>query len=247
MVTLTYPGDWLTVAPTGQWVKRHMKALRKRYQRAWGEDWSCVWKLEFQRRGAPHVHMLCTPPHGHAQTTGQTFAVWLSAAWTAIVNHPDPEQRRRHERAGTALDYTEGLRAADPRRVAAYFTKHGLIASKEYQHHVPSEWSEPGTGPGALLGRLEPPARRPHRAGLPRRRHPRRTHRPPLGPRPRPRPDALGAAGQPDHRPHPLPPQPHARPPLDQRQPRLDRDQQRTEVRRGGKPCALGDRMLFHA
>ena len=152
MVTLTYPGDWLTVAPTGGYVKRHMKALRKRYQRAWGEDWSAVWKLEFQRRGAPHVHLLCTPPHGHAQTTGQTFAVWLSAAWAAVVNHPDPEQRRRHERAGTGLDYAEGLRATDPRRVAAYFTKHGLMASKEYQHHVPAEWSEPGTGPGRFWG-----------------------------------------------------------------------------------------------
>ncbi|MFC5064939.1 rolling circle replication-associated protein [Actinomycetospora atypica] len=148
MVTLTYPGDWLTVVPMGAGLKRRMKALRKRYARTWGEDWACVWKLEFQRRGAPHVHMLCTPPHGRARTRGETFAVWLSAAWADVVDHPDPEQRRRHERAGTALDYAEGLRATDPRRVAAYFTKHGLMASKEYQHHVPPEWSEPGTGPG---------------------------------------------------------------------------------------------------
>ena len=152
MVTLTYPGDWLTVVPTGADLKRHLKALRKRYARAWGEEWACVWKLEFQRRGAPHVHMLCTPPHGRARTTGETFAVWLSAAWADVVDHPDPEQRRRHERAGTALDYAEGLRATDPRRVAAYFTKHGLMESKEYQHHVPHEWSEPGTGPGRFWG-----------------------------------------------------------------------------------------------
>lgn len=152
MVTLTYPGDWLTVVPTGQVLKRHLKALRKRYLRAWGEDWACVWKLEFQRRGAPQVHMLCTPPHGRARTTGETFAVWLSAAWADVVDHSDPEQRRRHERAGAALDYAEGLRATDPRRVAAYFTKHSLMASKEYQHHVPPEWSEPGTGPGRFWG-----------------------------------------------------------------------------------------------
>ena len=78
--------------------------------------------------------------------------MWLSAAWSAVVNHPDPEQRRRHDRAGTALDYAEGLRATDPRRVAAYFTKHGLMANKEYQHHVPPGWSEPGTGPGRFWG-----------------------------------------------------------------------------------------------
>lgn len=152
VVTLTYPGDWQTVVPTGGELKRHMKALRKRFARAWGEEWACVWKLEFQRRGAPHVHMLCTPPHGVARTTGERFAVWLSRSWAEVVDHPDPEQRRRHERAGTALDYAEGLRATDPRRVAVYFTKHGLMAAKEYQHHVPPEWSEPGTGPGRFWG-----------------------------------------------------------------------------------------------
>ncbi|GAA4820404.1 hypothetical protein GCM10023201_02280 [Actinomycetospora corticicola] len=152
MVTLTYPGDWLTSVPTGAVLKRHMKALRKRYARAWGEEWACVWKLEFQRRGAPHVHLLCTPPHGTARTTGQRFAVWLSAAWADVVAHPDPEQRRRHELAGTALDYADGLRATDPRRVAAYFTKHGLMAAKEYQHDVPPQWAEPATGPGRFWG-----------------------------------------------------------------------------------------------
>ena len=151
MVTLTYPGDWLTVVPTGDVLKRHMKALRKRYLRAWGEDWACVWKLEFQRRGAPHVHMLCTPPHGLAKT-GERFAVWLSRSWAEVVAHPDPEQRRRHQLAGTALDYAEGLRATDPKRVAAYFCKHGLMAAKEYQHDVPAAWQRPGHGPGRFWG-----------------------------------------------------------------------------------------------
>lgn len=152
MVTLTYPGDWETVVPTGPVLKQHMKALRKRYLRAWGEDWACVWKLEFQRRGAPHVHMLCTPPHGQAATTGERFHVWLSRVWAEVVDHPDPEQRRRHELAGTALDYREGLRATDPRRVAAYFCKHGMLVAKEYQHQVPELWQEPGRGPGRFWG-----------------------------------------------------------------------------------------------
>ena len=130
----------------------HEGAAEALCPRAWGEEWACVWKLEFQRRGAPHVHMLATPPHGPARTTGETFAVWLSRSWAEVVDHPDPEQRRRHERAGTALDYAEGLRATDPRRVAAYFTKHGLMAAKEYQHDVPPEWSEPGSGPGRFWG-----------------------------------------------------------------------------------------------
>jgi hypothetical protein len=33
MITLTYPGDWVTVAPTAETVKRHLWALCKRYAR----------------------------------------------------------------------------------------------------------------------------------------------------------------------------------------------------------------------
>lgn len=36
MVTLTYPGDWESVAPDGASVKRHMMLWRKRFQREWG-------------------------------------------------------------------------------------------------------------------------------------------------------------------------------------------------------------------
>ena len=66
MVTLTYPGDWKTVAPDGAVVKGHLQAFFKRYRRSWGEDLKCIWKLEFQRRGAPHFHLLLVPPVGRA-------------------------------------------------------------------------------------------------------------------------------------------------------------------------------------
>ena len=198
-------------------LKRHLKALRERYARVWSEEWACVWKLELQRRGAQQVRMLCTPPHGRARTTGETFAVWLSAAWVHVVDHPDPEQRRRHERAGTGLDYAEGLRATDQRRVVAYFTKQSLIASTEYQHHVPREGSEPGAGPGRFWSVWTLQPGRPHRPIGARRRHLRWPYRPPLGPRPRSRPVAVGAARRPDHRPHPLSAQPYPRAPHDQR------------------------------
>ena len=174
MGTLTYPGCWLRVAPTGREVKKHLKALRKRYRRAFGEDLACVWKLEFQHRPpwkrcdcetcagaddgrAPHIHMLLTPPL-HAADDGRFFRQWLSETWADIVAHPDPEQRRRHTLAGTGVDFAEGLRATDPRRVAVYFTKHGSAAGKEYQHCVPQAWREPGRGPGRFWGywALEP-------------------------------------------------------------------------------------------
>lgn len=151
LVTLTYPGDWLAVATDGRAVKRHLLAFKKRYRRAWGVPLAAVWKLEFQRRGAPHFHLLMVPPMT-TTAAGQGFREWLSATWAAIVACPDPEERRRHQLAGTGIDYSEGLRASDPRRVAVYFTKHGTFAAKEYQHIVPDEWRAPGCGPGRFWG-----------------------------------------------------------------------------------------------
>jgi hypothetical protein len=162
MLTLTYPGDWLTVAPNGRAVKSHLKMLRKRYRRAWGEDLACVWKLEFQRRGAPHIHMLMVPPHGVAERC--TFREWISRTWADVVNHPDPAQRTRHVRAGTGLDWAHGLRSRDPKRVAVYFTKHGSFSAKEYQHCVPDAWREKGRGPGRFWGYW---VLRPARTGVP--------------------------------------------------------------------------------
>lgn len=67
MSTLTYPGDWVTVAPDGVAVRKHLNMLRLRWQRVWGEPLRAAWKLEFQRRGAPHLHIgPMLPPLGRA-------------------------------------------------------------------------------------------------------------------------------------------------------------------------------------
>jgi hypothetical protein len=161
MTTLTYPADWLTVVPTGRVLKAHLKAFRKRYERAWGEPLRCVWKLEFQLRGAPHVHMLMVPPHGHAgcrdadcdrPSCGLIFRKWLSLTWANVVGHPDPKEYKAHLGAGTNVSYDEGLKATDPKRVGVYFSKHSTFYDKEAQHIVPPEWQEPGCTPGRFWG-----------------------------------------------------------------------------------------------
>jgi hypothetical protein len=166
MTTLTYPGDWLTVAPTGKAVKRHLDKFRKRFARAWAFDFIGIWKLEFQRRGAPHLHLWGPEPEGAAgelrQLTstryrpavgdGLPYRQWLSVVWADIVDHPDPEEKRRHQLAGTGVDHREGERMRDPRRLAVYFTKHGSYGAKEYQNQVPEEWQAPGAGPGRFWG-----------------------------------------------------------------------------------------------
>jgi len=98
MLTLTYPGDWLTVAPTSEAVAEHFAALCKRYARAWGEELIGPWKKEFQRRGAPHLHISTTPPMGFTTVTDPAtgarreadFKTWLSITWADIVEPPRP-------------------------------------------------------------------------------------------------------------------------------------------------------------
>jgi len=154
MVTLTYPGDWEVVATDGASVKRHMVLWRKRFQREYGEPARYIWKLEFQRRGAPHIHLWMAPPISPGRS-GRGFAQWLAETWAHIVDHPDPVQIARHRLAGTAIDVRNGLKACDPKRLAIYFTKHSspnLHGNKEYQHIVPELWQQPGRGPGRFWG-----------------------------------------------------------------------------------------------
>ena len=154
MITLTYPGDWEVVAPDGASVKRHIVLWRKRFQREYGEPIRYIWKLEFQRRGAPHIHLWMAPPMSPGRS-GHNFAQWLSEAWAQVVDHPDAAQKARHRLAGTAVDVRNGLKACDPKRLAIYFSKHSspnLHGDKEYQHIVPELWRRPGHGPGRFWG-----------------------------------------------------------------------------------------------
>ncbi|WP_442978225.1 rolling circle replication-associated protein [Rhodococcoides yunnanense] len=157
MVTLTYPGkDWELVAPSGKAVKRHLTLWRKRFEREYGQVARFVWKLEFQRRGAPHIHLWLALPSLPGKT-GLGFRVWLSRAWTEVVDHPDDGEKRKHLLAGTRVDVLQGMRSCDPKRLAIYFTKHSTpdgLSDKEYQNSVPDLWRQPGNGPGRFWGRV---------------------------------------------------------------------------------------------
>lgn len=147
-ITLTYPGDWLTVAPNGRAVKLHWALFRKRWTRRWG-PLCCVWKLEFQQRGAPHFHFLTVLPVGVDLVE---FRAWVASTWAAVVDHPNMVERMKHEQAGTAVDVQEGARMTDPKRIGVYFSKHGVYSAKDYQNQPPAEWVESGKSVGRFWG-----------------------------------------------------------------------------------------------
>jgi hypothetical protein len=177
-ITLSYPDDWQVVAPDGVAVDRHFAMFERRFLRAWGEPLICVWKREFQRRGAPHLHMTARSPRGVAgagraarheaemtawqaagcegprpryrRAVGDGLGVrqWVRETWADIVAHPDPVQREQHRKAGTRVDPDEVIRYKDPKRVAVYFSKHAQYQAKAYQNDPPAEWA------GKFVGRF---------------------------------------------------------------------------------------------
>jgi hypothetical protein len=137
MVTLTYPGDWRASAPDGRTVKRHLERFRSRWERKWGPLVG-VWKMEFQQRGAPHLHLYVARP---VSGRDADFRRWVSEAWFEVVGSGDI----RHLRAGTGVDRQFCARAVDVRRLCTYFSKHNSkYAGKSEQNEVPAGFYDVG-------------------------------------------------------------------------------------------------------
>lgn len=116
MVTLTYPGDWEAVAPHGASVKRHMALWRKRFQREWGEPARYIWKLEFQRRGAPHIHL------------------WMAPRIRSADQGANSETGcHRNGRKSSAIQIRSNARATWP-------LARGSTSSTDYVPAIPSAW-----------------------------------------------------------------------------------------------------------
>jgi hypothetical protein len=140
MLTLTYPGQWQDLVPGSSAAVRHLRAFRERLKRSTGRPPLAIWKREFQRRFAPHWHLLLPLP----MTVGaESIHGWVSRAWYEIVGSGDP----RHLAAGTGIDWAEGLRMVDPVRVSRYFSGHAAPGGqnrKEYQNMAPEAWRDSG-------------------------------------------------------------------------------------------------------
>lgn len=87
-LTFTYPAEW--PGDPKRW-KRDLDTMCKRIRRRFPKS-SIVWKLEPQKRGAPHYHVLLfNVPWVDRQ--------WLAQAWYEVVGSNDP----KHLAAGTEV------------------------------------------------------------------------------------------------------------------------------------------------
>lgn len=102
-VTLTYPGEF--PAPDDHEVyKNHLRVFLQRLVRERGRGLAGFWKLEFQKRGAAHYHILVTGFQGDLVE----FRKWLARTWFEVVGSGNPD----HLRAGTGAELSRSVQGA---------------------------------------------------------------------------------------------------------------------------------------
>jgi hypothetical protein len=145
-VTVTAPPDWRAVFKDRRCGYKALRSFHDRLKYATGKDARGFWKLEFQRRGAPHWHLILITPR---TIDGERITKWISKAWYDSVGSGD----EKHLRAGTNVDVQQSVNASDALRLALYFAGYSTAKDKEYQHKVPEQgWVDENGSSGRFWG-----------------------------------------------------------------------------------------------
>lgn len=131
LVTLTLPGQLALCDYDPGYLKKALQAFLKRMNRDSGRRLDYFWKMEYQRRGACHFHLVLELTTDVARMRAE-----VASAWHELVGRG----QRDHLVAGTSVE-----RAFSSSRIASYLVKEmGGAASKEYQHQLPREMAAAG-------------------------------------------------------------------------------------------------------
>lgn len=124
-IALTYPSEF----PAARATKKHLDTFLKRFRRLHpgAAGW---WKLEPQRRGAPHYHLLLVVPGGYHL---QELRSWCSSSWYEVVGSGDV----KHLKAGTRVDQVKDWRGVD-----LYLSKY--VAKPVETDDLDPTWVHPG-------------------------------------------------------------------------------------------------------
>ena len=174
MITLTYPGDWQLYVPHSAEFVRHRENFKERWRKKYGPPIG-VWVTEFQKRGAPHLHLYAGIPDDVSdddyrllqdRTTARRrreydlgrfearrrapmvpgeFGEWLRTIWWEVVGSGLPAHLQRGVDVTVAF-YSERASAETNReKVAEYFWRE---SGKWLQKRPPE-----GFGPLKFYGR----------------------------------------------------------------------------------------------
>lgn len=130
-MTLTFSENFPDVATA----KRHLRTFFKRIQRI-APEVVAIWKLEFQRRGAPHFHLLLL--NWHYIDQARLLSMWQDVCKDKNIRHLDI--RTVHGDKQRALRY-----------IAKYMRKKGLFTNDAYLAAYPEStigrfWGVMGNG-----------------------------------------------------------------------------------------------------
>lgn len=132
-VTLTYPNKY--PANPRKW-KEDLWAFRRRLERSWG-PLSIIWKMEFQKRGAAHFHLLLfcedslVPPRSEVEKPWPLAASMLEA-WHEIAGAGD----KRHLRHGVDVRQANSWRGA-----MMYLSKYlAKVQTVEHEESIGRLW-----------------------------------------------------------------------------------------------------------
>lgn len=127
-VTLTYPKKY----PDPVRSKRDLKVFIQRIKRLW-PDVGYIWKLEFQKRGAPHFHLFMWGVD-YESALGSISNIWFDVCKTG-----DP----KHLLAGTNVE-----RIRDPRGIMCYASKYlGKVIEEDLPEELGRLWGRGGKIP----------------------------------------------------------------------------------------------------
>jgi len=132
-IGLTYPAEF---PRDGKIVKRHLKAFKQRWERAFGKPIG-AWKQEYQRRGAAHLHLLLVLPASVRDQiiSWETFRAWVAANWHEACGKLSQE----HLVAGTSCELWRAETSP-----GGYFAGYGSKGTKEYQNAPHPDYLNPG-------------------------------------------------------------------------------------------------------
>lgn len=128
MITLTYPMNY---SNDGRTVRADRNNFLRFCHRDFGKP-SYLWFLEFQRRGAPHIHLLLDWPMPVGRLMVKAVRFRVASTWYRIVGSRD----EKHLAAGTRVE-----RLRTPEGGARYAVKY---AAKMRQKVVPEQYRNVG-------------------------------------------------------------------------------------------------------